>query len=301
MIHSGENGYKHFIIPASGINKMARPVRAALAALRRRRAVRRRPRVSRPMVTTRLGKLVRRIVNRGVEVKHVGQNVVNAAFNSSIGAASECYPILPAVTEGTDGHQRIGDRISPKYLIVKGKIHYDDSVTGAGGNAGVYIGPSTVRMLLLSQKNIKISSDVSSRADVEHLLKDNIGTDLARAYTGTQFDNLAPINKDLFTVHMDRKFKLKGQMTKELGNSNTVTFADTQRTLYFVKKIRCPKNLYFDDGNGNTPNNFVNRSDASPIEKRAPSIVRSGALHNDSPRAHESLQTSFSPPPVSLE
>lgn len=211
----------------------------------------------RALATSRLGKLVRRIVNRGVEVKHVGQNVINAAFNSSISAASECYPLLPAVTEGTDGHQRIGDRIQPKYLIVKGKIHYDSSVTGAGGNTGPYIGPSTVRLLLLSQKNIKISSDVSSRADVEHLLKDNIGTDTARAYTGTQFDNLAPINKDLFTVHMDRKYKLKGQMTKELGNSNTVTWADTQRTLYFVKKIRCPKTLFFDDGNGNTPNNFA--------------------------------------------
>lgn len=195
--------------------------------------------------------LVRRIVGRQTEVKHVGQNVVNDAFNSSISAASECYPLLPSVTEGTDGHQRIGDSIRPRYLLIKGKLMYDVSVQGS------YIPPSTVRVMLLSQKNIKISSDVGSRADIGHLLKDNVGTDVARAYTGSQFDNLAPLNKDLFTVHMDKKFKMKAQIAKELGNNNTVTFADTQRTITFVKKIRCPATLTFDDGNGNVPNNFA--------------------------------------------
>lgn len=217
-------------------------------------AQKRRYRARKLLSTTRLGKLVRRIANRGIEVKHVGANVVNAAFNSQIGSASECYPILPPVTEGTDGHQRIGDKINAKYLIVKGHLQYD------AGFQGNFAPPSTVRILLLSQRNIKISSDVSSRADVEHLLKDNIGTDLARAYTGTMFDNLAPINKDLFTVHMDRKIKMLPQLYTGLGNTqdtNTKTLSGTQRTYMFVKKIRVPKTLHFDDGNGSTPNNFA--------------------------------------------
>lgn len=234
---------------------------------RRRRGVTRRNRggrrslaARRPMMGSlgRLSKIVRRIANKGIEVKHVGQNVVNDAFNSSISAASECYPILPQVTEGTDGHQRIGDRINAKYLIVKGKLYYDNSVNGT------YLPTSTVRVMILSQRNIKISSDVSSRVDVDHLLKDNIGTDQGRPYGSTAvpaqpnpFDNLAPINKDLFTVFMDRKFKMKEQMLGQLGNNNTVVVQGTQATHYFYKKIRCPKTLYFDDGNGNTPNNFA--------------------------------------------
>lgn len=206
----------------------------------------------------RLSKFVRRIANRGVEVKHIGQNVVNNAFNSSISASSECYPILPSVAEGTDGHQRIGDKINAKYLIVKGKLHYDNSVSGT------YLPPSTVRVMILSQRNIKISSDVSSRVDVEHLLKDNVGTDVGRPYGSTTvpgvpnpFDNLAPINRDLFTVHMDRKFKMKAQIEKQLGDNNTVLGYSNQSTFTFVKKIRVPKVLHFDDGNGNVPNNFA--------------------------------------------
>ena len=115
-----------------------------------------------------LATLVRRIANRGVEVKHAGQNVVDAAFNSSIGGSSECYPILPAIGEGTDGNQRIGDRIRPKYLLVKGHLQYDHAFQGN------FAPPSTVRVMLLSQRNIKVSSDVSSRVDTSHLLKDNI-------------------------------------------------------------------------------------------------------------------------------
>lgn len=196
-----------------------------------------------------LTKLVRRIANRGVEVKHVGQNVVDADFNSTITAAAEAYPIIPAVTEGTDGHQRIGDKIKPKYLLVKGKLHYALSM------AGNYIPPSTVRVMILSQKNVKTRSQMGT-VDTDHLLKDNIGTDVARGYSGSPFDNLAPINKDLFTVHMDKKFKMRAQIEKELGNSNTVLGYATQRTMTFTKKIKCPASLNFDDGNGNYPNNF---------------------------------------------
>lgn len=231
----------------------------------RRAATRSAPRSSLLGNTGRRGlsKFVRRLVNRGVEVKHVGQNVVNAAFNSIISSASECYPILPQVGEGTDGHQRIGDRIRPKYLIVKGKLQYDRSVDGAGGAAGTYLPPSTVRVMILTQKNIKVSSKVSTDVDVDHLLKDNIGTDIARPYGSVSptyvpdFDNLAPINKDLFTVHMDRKFRMKGMLHNQLGNSQTITLDGTQNTIIFTKKIRCPKTLYFDDGNADYANNFA--------------------------------------------
>lgn len=199
----------------------------------------------------RLSTLVRRIANRGVEVKHVGQRVIDADFNSTISAASECYRLLPDVTEGTDGHERIGDRIKPKYLIVKGKLHYAESM------AGSYINPSTVRLMILSQRNLKVSSQLSTNVDIGHLLKDNIGTDVGRAYSGSAFDNLAPINKDLFQVHMDRKVKMRAQIEKQLGNSNTVLGYATQKTYTFSVKIKCPSTLYFDDGNANCANNFA--------------------------------------------
>lgn len=207
---------------------------------------------SRPVSSVRLSALVRRIANRGTEVKHVGQNVVDARFNSTISSASECYRILPDVTEGVAGHQRIGDKIRPKYLVVKGKLMYDVGI------AGTEIPPSTCRLLILTQKDIKASNMVAAEADVDHLLKDNIGTDVARAYSGTNFDNLAPINKDLFTVHMDRKIKMRAQFERALGTpTDPILGYATQRAYYWTARIRCPSTLTFDDGNINTPNNFA--------------------------------------------
>lgn len=213
----------------------------------------RKPRLAKPAAKA-VAAIAKRVVNRNEETKHVGVNAVNAAFNSSISAASECYPVIPTVAEGDNGCTRDGNRIKPKYLLVRGHLQYDE---GAQGN---FFPPSTVRIMILSQKNIKVGSDVSNRADVTHLLKDNIGTDVARAYTGTMFDNLAPINTDLFKVHMDRKFRMLPQLYTGLGNSsdtNTKTLSGTQKTYYFTKKIKCPASLYFDDGNGNWPNNFA--------------------------------------------
>lgn len=203
-----------------------------------------------------IAKAVRRIAKRAVasatEVKHSGLQVVNAGFNSTISGANECYNVLPPIAEGTAGNERSGDRVRPKYLVVKGHLMYDTEVAGAGS----YIPPSTVRLLVLTQNNIKCANDLS-RVDTNRLLKDNVGTDAGRAYTATMFDNLAPINKDLFKVIADKKIKMKAIIAKELGNNNTVTWADTNRTYSFSIKIKCPAQLKFDDDNGNYANNFA--------------------------------------------
>jgi len=184
-------------------------------------------------------------------VKHISQQVVDANFNSSISAASECYKILPDVSEGTDGHERIGNKIKPKYLVVKGKLHY------SGVDQGTYFPPNTARLLILTQKNVKCNAQISSTVDPALLLKDNVGTDAARPYNGTNFDNLAPINKELFNVLMDKKVKLRAQIEKQLGNNNTVLAYGNQKTITWSVKIKCPAELTFDDTNGNTPNNFA--------------------------------------------
>lgn len=214
----------------------------------------RKPRATKPKLAPRVRKAVAKVakavLNKSVETKYVSQNVINAGFNQTISSASECYRVVPDVIEGTAGHQRDGDKIKPKYLIVKGHIQIDDSYLST------YLPPTTLRVMLLTQRNLKCSADLS-RIDYAHILKDNVGTDVARPYGGGIFDNLAPINKDLFTVLMDRKFKMREHMASQLGNANTVVVEGTQRTISFVKKIKCPATLHFDDSNGNTPNNFA--------------------------------------------
>lgn len=203
-----------------------------------------------PRVRKAVARVAKAVMKKSEETKHSGLQVVNAAFNSTISGANECYNCLPPIAEGTAGNERLGDRVKPKYLIVKGHLMYDT------GMAGDYIPPSTVRLMILTQNNIKCANDLS-RVDTNRLLKDNVGTDAGRAYTSTIFDNLAPINRDLFKVLCDKKIKMRAQIEKQLGDNNTVLGYATQKTYSFSVRIKCPSQLKFDDDNGNYANNFA--------------------------------------------
>lgn len=181
------------------------------------------------------------------------------SFNSTITSPGECYPLCPTVPQGVDDFQRLGDSIHAKYLIVRGKVQFNDNFLDVATTQ--FIPPQTVRVMILSQKNIKVSADVSSRVDVAHLLKDNVNTGAARPYSSSEYDNLAPINSDLFTVHMDKKMKWNW-INHQIQAASPATSINTHqvgndRTRYFYLKIKLDKTLKFDDGNGNYPNSFA--------------------------------------------
>lgn len=200
--------------------------------------------------------IAKQVVHREAEDKFVSTEGA-VLFNSTISSSSECYPLIPEITLGTGDFQRIGDKIRGKYLYIKGYLQYNlNYLEFAVGNQ--YLLPVTARVMILSQKNIKVGSDVSSRADVAHLLKDNVGTGTARPYNAGVLDNLAPINKDLFKVHLDRKIKLNWVQRGDQTNTGDTGFGvGNDRTKYFTCRIKMPKTLTFDDGNINYPNNFA--------------------------------------------
>lgn len=215
----------------------------------------RRPRISKPAAKA-VRAIAKAAVRKEAEDKFVGVQLLHN-FNSTINSAGECYSLVPQVTIGTGDYQRIGDKIRGKYLYIKGTIQIDGSVMATLDK----LPASTVRALILTQKNIKVGSDVSSRVDVAHLLKDNIGTGTARQFVGSQFDAIAPINKDLFRVHMDRKFKFNWENQQQpdtaTGVPTTTWQSGNNRTKSFTCRIKCPNTLTFDDGNGSWPNNFA--------------------------------------------
>lgn len=226
-----------------------RSVKSASISKRRKRQM-----GTRRLRVSSVRKVVRDVVKSEAETKYTS-SAQTRQFNSSISSAGECYPLVPQVPQGDGDWQRTGEKISPKYLIVKGKLQYYNSITSQA-----YVPPSTVRLMILSQKNIKVSSAVQTAADVAHLLKPNAGTGVAYDYTGGSVDNLTPINRDLFTVHMDKKIKLNWmnrQNFTSLGDPTVEWQVGNDRTKYFYCKIKCPKTLTFDDGNGDYPNNFA--------------------------------------------
>lgn len=198
-------------------------------------------------------RVARAAVKSAAETKFVSRTQ-DLSFNSTISSASECYPLMPPIPQGVDDYQRIGDKVSGRYLYIKGHVQYNAAFINTP-RVDNYVPPSTIRLLILSQKNIRANAQVASLADVGNLLKDNVSTGVARAYVGAMTDNLAPINKDLFRVHMDRKVKMNAiyQSSDTTGTGGWVGL----KTYYFTARIKLPKTLYFDATNGDNPNNFA--------------------------------------------
>jgi hypothetical protein len=214
---------------------------------------------------------VKRDINHMAETKYVSQ-ISSAAYNNSIGAG-DCYPLLPAVTQGNTDYQRTGNKITPVYLRVKIALQPRD----ASLFLNQALPPITARVLILSQKTIRFSPMLNGYGTTPaqfaytSMLDDRIGTTLPRQYLGdySTLDNLAPINKEVFTVHMDKKVKFHGENTS--GNTGaSMQMLDKVRYVYAT--IKLPKLLYDDLQSTSYPTNaapfisfgFVNEGGTAP-------------------------------------
>lgn len=214
--------------------------------------------IAKPMAAA-VRKIAKTAISRSAETKYVTTQS-DRNFNSSISSATECYELVPQVSIGTGDYQRIGDKIYGKYLYIRGHVQWDSNFLQQHSTTA-YLPPATLRILIVSQNDIKVGNQVSTRAAVGQLLKDNVGTGTARAYTGGMWDNLAPINKDLFKVHMDRKVKLNWinwSMSNTGGGGQSESQAvGNDRTKYFYCRIKLHRTMKFDDANGDYPNSFA--------------------------------------------
>lgn len=187
------------------------------------------------------------------EIKYVGERVVDATFNNTISSA-DLYPVCPGVSQGVGDYQRLGTKIRGKYLYIRGTVSLADSMnTGSGGYADQANGPIVARLLCLQSKAAKTNGAISS-VPIGSLLDDRIGTGATRAFAGNSYDVYAPLNKDLFTVYMDKKVKL---IPQQASGVSTYPYVG-QRTHAFSCRVPAPKGMSFDDtSSGNNPTNFA--------------------------------------------
>lgn len=200
--------------------------------------------------------LLRSMTRAGRETKYVSfKDSPGVAHNSSI-AGSDMHRIVPMVAPGTLSNQRVGDAISPTSCVVKIKVRLSDDQYAGLSKSGV---PFEARILGLYQKDIKTWASISN-FDYNHLLKPNQegGSDIAQPYSGYADDNMIPVNRDKFRVWLDRKIQFKPQLTNmgQLPVDGTVQPALLPQEYTFTVRLKTPKTLYFDDGNGNQPNNW---------------------------------------------
>jgi len=195
---------------------------------------------------------VRQIVKK--EIARAAEDKKVALFqtqdhNSAIGVG-DVYRLLPAITQGTDSYQRIGDSVRPKKLVVKFRVGLTQSYWA---NIQTFVTPFEVRLMILKQKNIKSSGQLAN-FDSSHLLRPNLGSSTELSYDGSTIRHMSDINTDLFEVLMDRKITIKPQ---DVQRTNLGTYPLLPNVVEITKVLKCPARLTFDDGNGNNANNYA--------------------------------------------
>lgn len=193
-------------------------------------------------------------MDKKVQDKRIGWAVEsNVAHNSGIGPA-DCKPLVNTIvpidsTIGNTDQQRLGDKIALKYMRVRGIIALNPEVQNS--TQTLY-----VRVLLLSQKDIKVGSQiVAGNVDTAHLLSPDYATAPGSdqiAYDGQTANTFMPINTDKFRVYYDKVFKLCPATNVTVQNEMNAV-----RWSYTFKKDKLPTNLTYDAGNGDWANNFA--------------------------------------------
>lgn len=207
---------------------------------------------------TNFVKAVKAVINSQSEDKIAyhssGSSLV--MFNSGIDSTGDMLQLIPNIVKGTDVNERIGDSLTAKSLNVRGylKLNTNDIIDGTKL-------PSVVaRVMIVSLKYRKSYTDSLYAYPLGGLLKKG-GT--TTSFSGLISDLNAPINRDLFTVHHDRKFYLNQSfMATPQGTTfaSTIVATDIKNTVKFFNfNIKCKgKKLRYDSyiGNDIQPTNF---------------------------------------------
>lgn len=224
-----------------------------------RRSGKRVLRGSRRYRKTALVRQIKQVVSSLTEDKQAYTSTGNSLlkFNSGIDTVGDIVQILPGIAQGVGENQRIGNQIRAKSLNVKGYVKLDINET-ADNTANPNV---VVRMMIVSMKTTQSFQDAQS-------LSTKIGSLLLKGGTTTTFagnlqDIYAPINRNVFTVHHDRKFYLRQDYINTIGASapSTTLTQDISKTVkFFNLNVKCRgRILKYDEDVGSDilPNNFA--------------------------------------------
>lgn len=195
--------------------------------------------------------VVRKMISRDAENKLIGNLVeLDVNHNSAIGPA-DCEPVIMEVSPidaaaGSTARQRIGDKIKPKSLKVKGILSFDSAYLA--GSSDIY-----ARVMILSQKDVKTGAQVlGGSVDTSALLRPGFGASADQVpFTGITSDLNYDVNRDKFRVYMDKVIKL---VPRAEGGVESVG-KYSARWSYTFKDL--PATLTYDENNGDWCNNFA--------------------------------------------
>lgn len=203
-------------------------------------------------------KAVKKVISEQTETKHAhittGNNLV--FFNSGITSSGDMLQIVPNIAQGTADNQRIGDQIRGQKLTINGYVRLGLNSENIEDRSSTNI---ICRMMIVSLKSRNgYYQDAANSAFLSLLLKKG-GT--TSAFNGNLGDINAEINREVFTVHADKKFYLTQNLIAQSGTAGLSTVSlDTRGIIKFFKiNVPCKKLMRYDSGlaSGLQPTNFA--------------------------------------------
>lgn len=171
-------------------------------------------------------------------------------FNGAISSTTECYPILPIIQQGTDGFQRVGDKIRPK------SFRLDVTICANGSISSSML--AQVRMFVLEDKGIRTLS-LLAQTPIDSQLLDYGNT--VGGFTGAPVQIMNRVNKKRYRAFADKTLLVfKGtNQTPNVSNGyiGNQTVVDQHQVHRLSFKIPTPAVLHYVNALDSYPSNFA--------------------------------------------
>lgn len=191
------------------------------------------------------------MIHKNSENKEAYTTMTPTDFNSGISASGDVMRIIPNISQGTDGHNRIGDKITPLSLNVKAILQ----MLPQGANQGAGVSKIAVRLMLITPKSYPNWAQASANATtwMAQLLKKG-GTTVG--FTGDISDLYAPYNSQAITLHWQKVYFFN--QAYATSTTNSVAFDQSHLTRFITIPLRFRKKMWqysADVDSGLTPTN----------------------------------------------
>jgi len=187
-------------------------------------------------------KIVNQILDKKIEDKRIIWNLQYDVRHNSTITNADLVPIVQSIGTGTLDYQRVGDRITPKYLTVSGRVWLSDQSMATNR-------PLEVRVIAFNSKQYKSNASITA-VDMSTLLRGDLGTLVS--YNGSIMRSHLPMNDAQFSRVFDKRIRLN--MQASAGSSYPSSVASS--SAFFSFKVKCPKYFKYDTTT-NTPTNFA--------------------------------------------
>lgn len=193
------------------------------------------------------------MIHKNSENKEAYHTLTPTFFNSGINSSGDVIRIIPNIAQGTDGHNRIGDKITPLSLTVKGILQMAPQ-DPAQGSAYSKI---AVRLMLITPKSYPNWASASANATtwMAQLLKKG-GTTVG--FTGDISDLYAPYNSQAITLHWQKVYFFNQPYATVNSTTYPVAFDQSHLTKFITIPLRFRKKMFqysADVDSGLTPTN----------------------------------------------